>query len=408
MNVAPGGSSAGPRPSRRTALGLLATVPLAAAGGVPANAGTAHAGPARSGRIPRELLPGGEFDRFLARQAEGDQFSGTVLLAHGGRPVLTRSYGMADKSRSIPNGRDTIFTLASMTKCFTGVAIGRLVQEGQVALHETVGTYLDGFSEETGKVTVHQLLTHTAGLGNYPEAADFLPGLSEWDSAAEMMDGVMAIIRRMETQPRFVPGTRHVYSNSGYVVLGAIVARVSGLSYHDYVRQQVLARAGMRRSDLYTRPQVIARRDIAHPYLAQPAGERVDFTTHDYFGFVGGPADGVYSTASELLEFVGALREGRLLNPAFTELFTGGKVPLLPTDRPVTPAQSRFYGYGFRNTVVGGQRIFGHSGSGPGRATNLDIYPDLDFVAVILSNYDTSVEPIVQKERELATTARWA
>ena len=80
-------------------------------------------------------------------------------------------------------------------------------------------------------------------------------------------------------------------------------------------------------------------------------------------------------------------------------------MPLSPTDRPIPtkPVQSRFYGYGFRYTITGGQRVYGHSGSGPGTATNLDIYPDLDWVAVVLSNYDTSVAPIVDKERELIT-----
>jgi CubicO group peptidase (beta-lactamase class C family) len=397
-------SSMASPPSRRSALGLLGAASLAV-GGALAAPSTAHTDPPGTGHVPRDLLPGGGFDRFLAQRAEADQFSGTVLLAYRGRPVLTRSYGMADASRSIPNGRDTIFNLASVTKSFTAVAFGQLVQQGRIQLDETLGTYLDGFSAETSKVTIHQLLTHTAGMGHYYQAPEFLPGRKEWNSAAEVMDGIMAIIRKMETQPRFIPGTRHVYSNSGYVVLGAIVAQASGLSYHDYMRRQVLVPAGMRRSDLYSRPQVLARRDIARPYWTQPSGERVDFTTTEYFGFIGGPAEGVYSTAPDLLEFVGALRDGRLLSPAYTDLFTNGKVPLSPTDPPIptTPAQSRFYGYGFRSTITGGQRIVGHSGTGQGWATNLDIYPDLDWVAVVLSNDDIPVAPIVDKERELIT-----
>lgn len=304
--------------TRRTALSLLGT---AAVGSVLSTGSAAYGYP------PKALKPGGEFDEYLAQRAEADLFSGTVLLAHRGHAVLTRSYGMADKSRSVPNGRDTIFNLASVSKCFTAVALGQLVQDGEVQLYETLGTYLDGFSEEMKKVTIHQLLTHTAGMGNYSEAPEFRPGLKEWASAAEMMDGVMSIIRSRETQPRFIPGTKYVYSNSGYFVLGVIVAQVSGESYHDYVRRHVLAPAGMRRSDLYTRPQVLASRHIAHPYWTQPSGERTDFAMTDYFGFVGGPAEGVYSTAPELLEFVRSLREGRLLNRAFTGLFTSGKVP---------------------------------------------------------------------------------
>jgi CubicO group peptidase (beta-lactamase class C family) len=400
--------------SRRAALGLLGTASLAA-GGVFAAPATAASGRSEGGALataafgrspgstPAQLRPGGEFDRFLAQRAEANQFSGTLLLARRDRAVFTRSYGMADRSRSVPNGRDTIFNLASVTKCFTAMAVSQLVERGKVHLHETLGTYLDGFSAQTQKVTIHQLLTHTAGMGNYPEAAEFAQRLAEWASVAEVMDGTMAIIRTMESQPRFTPGSQYRYSNSGYFVLGAIVAQVSGESYHDYVRRNVLGRAGMQRSDLYPRPQVLAGRDIAHPYLTRRPGEPVDFTTDVHFGFVGGPADGVYSTAPDLLRFATALREGRLVNRAFTDVFVSAKVPLSPTDPPVTPGQLRCYGYGFRTTILNGQLIVGHSGSGPGVMTNLDIYPDLGWVAVVLSNHDTPVDSVVQKERELIT-----
>ncbi|TDB82910.1 class A beta-lactamase-related serine hydrolase [Actinomadura sp. KC216] len=392
------------QPSRRSALGLLSTASLAASGVLAAPApAAADTGASRTGRVPKELLPGGEFDEFLARRAEQDQFSGTVLLAYRGDPVLTRSYGMADASRSIRNGRDTVFGLASLTKIFTALAVGQLVEEDKLKLHETLGAYLDGFSEAAKQVTVHQLLTHTAGMGHYPNSPDFDDGIRKWASATEMMDGVMAIIRGMEQQPDPVPGTRHRYSNSGYFILGALVAAVSGQSYHDYVRRHVLAAAGMKRSDLYTRPQILADRGIAHPYYTQKSGERADFTTNENFGYVGGPSEGVYASAPDLLTFVRALGKGKVLGDEFTELFTSGKVVLAPTDPPVTVGQCRLYGYGFRNTFLGGRRVLGHSGSGPGRSTNLDIFPGLDWVAVILSNYDTPVGPIVDKERELIT-----
>jgi len=392
-------SFAEPQPSRRHALGLLGAVFVGAASG---SLGTAAAARAGAADTPADLLPGGEFDRFVAQRAEADQFSGTVLLAHRGHPVLTRSFGMADKTRATPNRHDTIFNLASLTKSFTALAIALLVQDGTVHLYETLGTYLDGFSVEMKKVTIHQLLTHTAGMRNYSQTEAFRQGLKQWTTTAEMMDGVMDIIRATEVQPDPAPGLRHSYSNSGYFVLGAIAARVSGQPYHDYIRRHVLAPAGMRRSDLYTRPQVITNPDIARPYWTMPPdGPRVDFTTSEYFGFVGGPSEGIYSTAPELLRFARVLSSGRLLDTAYADLFTSGKFPLSPQDRPVTPAQARFYGYGFRVTVSGGQLLVGHSGSGPGTATNIDIYPHQDWAAIILSNYDTTIEPIVQKGREL-------
>ncbi|MFC7589401.1 serine hydrolase domain-containing protein [Nonomuraea antimicrobica] len=132
--------------------------------------GTAPAHADRAEPVPSSLRPGGEFDAYVARLAQADQFSGTVLLRHRSRPVLARSYGMADKARSIPNGPDTIFKLASVSKCLTAVALGQLVQRDKVDLHAPLGDYLDGFSAETAKVTVHHLLTHTAGLGEYAQS----------------------------------------------------------------------------------------------------------------------------------------------------------------------------------------------------------------------------------------------
>src|SRR5262249_58943991 len=130
-------------------------------------------------------------------EATQDKFSGTVLLSHEGRPALTRSYGMANKQLSIPNGPDTIFALASVGKLFTAVAVAQLVQRGMVAYHEKLGTYLDGFPAEIADtVTVHQLLTHTSGMGDYWESQAYLDQSETWTSADEVMDGIMAIVRQ--------------------------------------------------------------------------------------------------------------------------------------------------------------------------------------------------------------------
>ncbi|WP_020667619.1 serine hydrolase domain-containing protein [Amycolatopsis nigrescens] len=380
--------------SRRATLGLLA------AGGVLAASGTAEA--SSLDRVPRDLLPGGEFDRFLARLAAEDAFSGTVLLAHRGRPVLLRSHGMADKSAGRPNRHDTIFNLASVSKCFAGVAVAQLAEQGAVSFADPIGRYLDGFPAEIANtVTVHQLLTHTSGMGDYSQSPDFTEGLRTWGSAAEVWDGIMAIIRKSPL--RFTPGTRNGYSNSGFFLLGAIVAGVSKQSYADYLRRRVFGPAGMAGSDFRTRPQVLADGRIAHPYWTLPSGERADFTTSEYFGFCGGPADGVYSTAADLLRFAGALRDGRLLSRPFVELATSGKVALSSSDSPADPSPNRFYGYGHRVVITGGQHVFGHSGRGAGVATNIDSFPDLDWDAVLLANYDCDLKPLVDLERRLIT-----
>jgi CubicO group peptidase (beta-lactamase class C family) len=415
----------GQRLSRRTALGLLGASTLAASGAalaVPraarASASVAPAGPA--GPVPPGLRPGGGLDQLVRQQAAQDRFSGNFLLAHRGRPVLARSYGMADKALSVPNTPDTLFALASVTKTMTATAVMQLVQQGKLSLWDTLGTYLAGFPAHIANtVTLHQMLIMTSGLGNYYIGTDWQAVSNTWTTADQVLNGTMGYIRKQALL--FTPGTQYYYSNSGFVVLGAIVQQVSGQPYWDYMRQNVFARAGMTRTDFYTKPELLAldaHHQVAHPYSTQgTGGPRVDVFGHA--GFTGLPdgAGGPYTTVTDMLSLAKSLQSGTLLSPAFTQLLWNGKVPVqggvggsLPPGITTPPWQAWFSAYGFADAIYSSRHVVGHAGGGPGIATNLDIYPDLDWVAIILENYDLTpfgttpdVTPIVQLERQLIT-----
>jgi CubicO group peptidase (beta-lactamase class C family) len=369
--------------SRRSVLGLLGAAPA----GLLVRTGSAD-------RSPHDLLPGGRFDRFVAERAAAGEFSGTVLVAHRGRPVLTRSHGMADESRGVANGTTTSFDLASMTKSFTAVAVARLAQEGRLAFHEPLGTYLDGFPADVAKVTVHQLLTHTSGAGRPGQTNQRPPGEDGWDSEDDIWQGMAAYLRTLPL--RFTPGSQFGYSNDGYFVLGEIVAAVSGQNYYDYVRQHVFAPAGLTDTDFYTRPAVIADRGIAHGYMTQPSGERVDITTTQWLPYIGSPYHGAFSSAPDILRFANALHGNRLLSQPYTRVVTAGKHA-----QPSVDGELQFYGYGHVEAVTADSRVVGHSGGGPGRATNLDVFPDAGWAVVVLTNHDTTVKPIVALGRQL-------
>jgi CubicO group peptidase (beta-lactamase class C family) len=409
-------------PSRRTALGLLGVSALAAGGTALANPGTARASASMApvGPVPPGLRPGGELDQLLRRQAAQDQFSGNFLLAYRGRPVLARSYGMADRKLPVPNTPDTLFALASVTKTMTAVAVMQLVQQGKLSLWGTLGTYLAGFPAYIADtVTLHQMLTMTSGLGNYYVGTDWQTVRSMWTTADQVLNGTMGFIRTQA--PLFAPGTRYYYSDSGFVVLGAIVQQVSGQPYWDYMRRRVFAPAAMTRTDFYTAPQLRAldaRHQVAHPYSTQRTGG----TRADVFGntgFIGLPdgAGGPYTTVTDMLRFAMSLKDGTLLAPAFAQLLWNGKVPVrggvngsLPPGITTPPWQAWFSAYGFEDAIYGSRHVVGHAGEGPGITANLDIYPSLDWVAVILENYDLTpfgttpdVMPIVHLERQLIT-----
>jgi CubicO group peptidase (beta-lactamase class C family) len=289
---------------RRSLLGILGAAPLAAAAAplTHATASARHGGTdpgagKGQGSPPADLLPAGAYDQHLAALAAQDQFSGTVLLAYQDRPVLARSFGWADKAKNIPNRTDTLFDLASVTKIFTGVVVAQLAAQGKIDFFATLGTYLDGFfAQIADTVTVHQLLTHTAGMGDYTQTPAFIDGVNTWNSAAAVFNGIMGIIRTLQME--FTPGTKYQYSNTGFYVLGAIVAQVSGQSYYDYMRQHVFSAAGMTRTDFYIRPEQPSNRDIAHPHALRN-GQHIDVAGEG--GFIGGPDHGAYSSGPDLL-----------------------------------------------------------------------------------------------------------
>ncbi|MFI7704132.1 serine hydrolase domain-containing protein [Nonomuraea sp. NPDC049480] len=404
-----------PQPSRRTALGLFGAVPLTASG-VPAASGVAEAAAesSRTGRIPEDLRPGGDFDRYIRNLAEQDKFSGTVLLAHRGRHVLARSYGMADKEKRIPNTTDTIYAMASASKPFTGLAVVQLAQQKKIKFYEKVGTYLDGFPAEIAEhVTVHQMLTHTAGM------TDPTNDTSEGRVFHSIEERTQDISRRARSQKlRFTPGTRKEYSSMGYEVLGELVTTVSGQPFHEYVREHIFKEAGMESSAYYTRTDWLANERIAHPYMLQKDGTRIDGVRHLNEGgsmgvpgsnsaraFIGSGGGNGFTTAPDLVRFATALQKDRLLQRAYTELYVNAKISGAPLrEGPADPRRGEaFHAYGPTSSIYNGRRYISHGGGIAGGSTNWSVYLDIDWVAVILCNYDLEIEPIIAQERSRIT-----
>lgn len=381
------------QPSRRSVLTALAATPLLATATVTAGA-TAVAD--TTGAIPGDLRPGGKLDQLIAQLAAADEFSGTVLLTYKNKPVLCRSHQMADKARAVPNGPDTIFNLGSITKLFTGVAIAQLAQQGKIAFGGRVGMYIDGFAPEIANtVRIHHLLTHTSGLGDY-HSDEYFEQARNWDTVEKVWDGTMGFVKNLGLN--FTPGGGALYSNAGYLILGAIVAKVSGQSYYDYVREHIFRPAGMTSSDFYTRPELLANRRVAHGYAMSPDGELTDTLGESLF--ISLPPGGSHASAPDLTRFANAFVGNRLLSPAFTHLISSPKFPLAPDN-------SFFDAYSVGAYLTNGQWSYGHNGgSSDGVSTNLEWFPESGWVAVVLANYvPPAGQPIAGMARDLITRA---
>ena len=311
----------------------------------------------------------------LAAQADAaaaeDAFSGVLLVARGDEVLLQRAWGLADRAAGTPVTLDTRFRLGSMNKMFTAVAVLQLVEAGRLSLEGSVGQSLPGYpNADIAKVTLRQLLTHAGGTGDI-----FGPAFDQHRLSLKTHDDYVRLYgARGPTHP---PGQAHEYSNYGYVLLGAIIERASGLAYEDYVARHVFALAGMH--DTGAVPEDVDVPGRARAYTRKD-GAWVDAA--DTLPYRGTAAGGGYSTAADLLKFARALRAGILLSPA----------SLAEATRRQTP----WYGYGFMVGQRHGVAGFGHGGGAEGMNASLGIFPAQDTVVIGLANLDPpAVERLV-------------
>ncbi|MDQ3258061.1 MAG: SgcJ/EcaC family oxidoreductase, partial [Acidobacteriota bacterium] len=285
------------------------------------------------------------------------------------------------------------FNIGSLNKMFTAVAIAQLAERGKLSFTDTVGKFLPDYPNQAvaEKVTIHQLLTHTSGMGNYQNET--------YSANLNKMKTVADLLPLFANDPlAFEPGTKWQYSNAGYALLGLIIEKVSGQNYFDYVKEQILRPAGMVNTDSYERDKAVPNRAVGYTRMndngrADPSLPRRE----NMRPAKGSPAGGGYSTVEDLLRFSLALRGHKLLSQKYTEIVMTGQVEV---GGPVGK-----YAYGFSDKVFNGRHIVGHNGGGPGIGANFDMFPELGYTAVILTNYDPpAIMPVMMKIRELIPT----
>jgi D-alanyl-D-alanine carboxypeptidase len=317
-----------------------------------------------------------EIERHLARAASEDRFSGVVLVGKGDNIIFNKVFGMAEKAFQAANKLDTKFNLGSMNKMFTSVAIAQLVEAGKLSYEDKLIKLLPDYPNKQAaeKITVHQLLTHTSGLGDY-----FSP---EFFQNREKFKNPQDYLPVFGNRPLlFEPGTSWRYSNFGFVVLGAIVEKLSGQNYFDYVREHVFAPAGMKDTDSYAMDEVVPNLAVGYTRFGGNDPLGIDPRRANYMGLPwrGSPAGGGYSTAPDLFRFSQALRKNKLVKADLTEKITSGKVD---------SAFGSKYGYGFGIEEVNGKSIRGHSGGAPGINSDLKMFWDGSYTVIVMGNYD--------------------
>ncbi|HKQ78536.1 MAG TPA: serine hydrolase domain-containing protein [Blastocatellia bacterium] len=330
-----------------------------------------------------------ELDAFISKLAGADVFSGAALLARDGKVIYKNAFGIANKDFNAPNRVDTKFNLGSMNKMFTSVAIAQLVERGKLSFDDPLSKFLPEFpsKEAAEKIKIKHLLCHTAGLGSYFNSKFMESSRARFRTTNDFLE------LAKDEKLAFEPGTRWSYSNTGMLVLGAVIEKATGQSYYDYIRENIYKPAGMINSDCYDLDRVNS--NLAVGYEKDYTEDGVRFRNNIFSHVIrGGAAGGGYSTVEDLMRFDVALRSNKLVGAEYVKLLLSPKPELKSPD----------YGYGFQ--LDRENQIAGHGGGFEGISSNLDMFLNTGYTAVVLSNYGGASFPVMEKMRELAAAAQ--
>ncbi|MBI3005805.1 MAG: beta-lactamase family protein [Ignavibacteriales bacterium] len=240
---------------------------------------------------------------FVSELVKKDEFSGVVLIAQHAKPIFEKAYGYADREKQILNQENSKFNLGSINKNFTALAIRQLAAVGKLSLDDPIKRYLPDYpnAQAAEKVTIQHLLSMTSGIGDiFGERYD--------KTSKEQLRSLRAFLPLFADKPlEFEPGTKSQYSNGGYILLGLIIEKASGMDYYSYVRENIFKPAGMADTESYEKDAAVVNRAVG--YTREGGSLQSNYST---LPGRGSSAGGGYSTARDLLKYTQAIKEGKI------------------------------------------------------------------------------------------------
>jgi CubicO group peptidase (beta-lactamase class C family) len=339
-------------------------------------------------------------ESVFAGLVKPDEPGFAVLMRYGSRNILTRTEGVRDLRSKAKIDARTNFRLASFTKQFTAMAIMLLVRDGKLRYDQTLAELFPDFPAYGKSTTVRNLLNHTSGLPDYEDLMDAIEKVKGplWTPQKQIQDAEVLELLKNERNGKFAPGTSWSYSNSGYVVLGIIVARASGESYGEFLRQRIFAPLKMNHTVVYQKGKnEVSNRAFGHTRENNSFKETDQSSTSATLG-----DGGIYSNLEDLARWDDALRNHALLSekefqPALTpvKLYDGSEPhwPIEPSDDNLHPGKPVSYGFGwFLNPYQGHPRMW-HTGTTMGFRTVIQRFTAGDGLTVIILCNRTDLDP---------------
>lgn len=307
-----------------------------------------------------------QVDRYAKEQeARAGYFSGVLLLARGGRVLLSKGYGMANLEHDVPNLPRTRFRIGSLTKQFTAMSVLILQERGALDVNNSVCAYLPDCPAAWKPITVHHLLTHTSGLPDFTysvgAAADEDPAPSVARNMARLRSGPL----------EFKPGAKFSYCNSGYVLLGHVIELVSGKSYPAFLRENIFGPLGMDNSGYDYDGPVLKNRAAGYSLRAGQVVNARQINMSEPFS-----AGGLYSTVEDLYLWDQSLYTTKLVSEKSLKLM-------------FTPGEGG-YAYGWYVGEKSGRKVYSHGGLIEGYGAFIERFPDERATVIMLSNVDST------------------
>ncbi|MEO8680950.1 MAG: serine hydrolase [Vicinamibacterales bacterium] len=312
-------------------------------------------------------------EQVIQSYVKNRTFMGTVLVARGADVVLSKGYGSANLEWDVPNTPSTKFRIGSLTKQFTAASILLLEERGKLKVDDPITKYLPDAPPEWGRITIYNLLTHTSGIPNFT-------ALPEYNTLKATNTTVDKTIASFKDKPLdFGPGEKMSYSNSGYLVLGYVIEKVTGGSYGKFVLDNIFTPLAMKDSGYDSTTTVIARR--ASGYAPSATGVVNAGYVHMSIPHAAGA---LYSTTGDLLKWEQGLFGGKLLSAASLQKMT-------------TPFKND-YAFGLTSRLDKGRRIIWHNGGIDGFNSSMAYYPDTKTVVVVLANLNGPVADLLASQ----------
>ncbi|SHH43985.1 serine hydrolase [Massilia sp. CF038] len=310
-----------------------------------------------------------KIDAAIAPMYKADEPGVTVIVTKEGKTVLRKAYGRADVAGKVAMTPDMTLRLGSITKQFTAVAILMLAEEGKLSLSDPITTFLPDYPMQGKIITIEHLLTHTSGIVSFTGKPDYVKGMTRDLTPSAMIDSFK------NDALEFEPGTRMKYNNSGYFVLGAIIEKISGVSYANFLEQRIFTPLGMVHTAYEGSEKVPPLRAVGHSkdsdgfVLATPLS-----MTQPY------AAGALVSTVDDLAIWDAAISAGKLLKPdSWARAFTSYKL----ADGKLTN-----YGYGWGIDSLRGTPMIAHGGGINGFSTFALRLPEKKVFVAVLANID--------------------